>query len=217
MDEINIAQSLEKFIYRKEIKKTLSHIEPGLKNHKDLSTVFFSLYEKGIIGEDELAALQTKFMLNQFISLMEHHFKELSCGIYIHDENEKKMWNGAVKNVSPGYNEYSRGLSTVNDILDGDEIPVYSKHIVAIPDLERGEDITSLNHKKELLKNGYQAVCCSPLTYRGHIIGHSVMYSESKRIFTAEEINMFSMYMTLIEEKLAEIKNHLLPILKNAK
>lgn len=216
MDD-NIAQSLEKFIYTKEIKKILASIEPGLKNNQDLSTIFFNLYEKDLIGEHELVAFQTKFMLSQFTLLMERNFTELSCGIYIHDENEMKLWNGATANVSEGYNEYSSGLSTENDILEGDEIPVYMKEIVAIPDLERGEDITSLNHKKDLLKNGYQSVCCSPLNYHDHVIGHSVMYSKTKRIFTLNEINMFSMYNTLIEEKLGEIKNHLIPIIKQAK
>lgn len=216
MDD-NIAQSLKKFIYTKEIKKILASIEPGLKNNQNLSTIFLNLYEKDLIGEHELVAFQTKFMLRQYTSLMEHNFTELNCGIYIHDENEMKLWNGATANVSEGYNEYSSGLSTKNDVLEGDEIPVYMKEIVAIPDLERGEDITSLNHKKDLLKNGYHSVCCSPLNYHGHVIGHSVMFSKTKRIFTLNEINMFSMYNTLIEEKLAEIKNHLIPIIKQAK
>ncbi|WP_050181043.1 hypothetical protein [Domibacillus robiginosus] len=216
MDDYLI-QSLEKFVYTKEIRKILASIEPGLKNNKDLSAVFFHLYQKDLIGEYELVAFQTKYMLSQFTSLMERNFQNLDCGIYIHDENELKLWNGSTASVSAGYNEYSSGLSTENDILDGDKVPVYMKEIVSISDVERGEDITSLNHKKDLLKNGYRSVCCSPLTYKQHTIGHSVMFSTTKRIFTANEIKMFSMYNTLIEEKLAEIKNHLIPFIKSAK
>jgi hypothetical protein len=212
-----IAQSLKKFMYTKEITKILTNIDPMLKNQKDLSSIFFKLLEKEIISENELMALQTKSMLGQFSSLMERNFQELSCGLYLYDEKEMKLWNASTSSVNEGYNEYTQGLIVENDIIAGDEVPVYVKGTVNIPNVERGEDITSLNHKRDLLKHGYRSLCLSPLNHNGHMIGCTVMYSKQIRTFTVSEMAQFVQFNKLIEEKLVEMKNQLLTAIKNSK
>jgi hypothetical protein len=201
----------------KEIKKILPTFEPMLENNKDLSSVFFNLYQNDLISENEFMAFQTKFMLSQFSSLMERNFKNLNCAIYIYDEKDMRLWNGATSSIAEGYNEYTNGLSVENDIVPGDDVPIYVKGTVNIPDVERGVDITSLNHKEALLRNGYHALCLSPLNHGGHMIGCSVMFSKQVRTFTVHEMELFVRYNKLIEGKLVEMKNQLLSTIKNSK
>ncbi|MBM7691198.1 hypothetical protein JOC77_000603 [Peribacillus deserti] len=212
MDEM--AKSLQKFRYTKEIKKSLASIDPMLINNKDLSAVFVKLFEEQLISENDLMALNIKFKLSQFTSLMEHNFTGLKCGIYLYDEDEKRLWNGATSRVSNHYNEYSNGLSAVNDIAQGDDIPLYVKGIIPIPDVARGEDIISLNHKADLLKSGYHSICCSPVKHGNVMIGHTVMFSEKIKTFTIKEMRMFSRYNHLIEGKLMHMKHELISLIK---
>jgi hypothetical protein len=209
-----IVHSLKSFQYTKEIKKILSQIQPGLTNKHDLNTIFKDLYENKIISEVEFMAMETKMMLTRFTNLMAHNFNNLECGIYLYDEKEKKVWNGSTSNVSPIYNEYSHGLSVENDIMDGDDLPIYGKNVVAIKNVDRGEDIISLNHKKDIIKSGYQSFCCSPIQFNDNMIGHMVMFSKEIREFSPYEVKLFSHYIVLIEEQLARTRTHILSVIK---
>lgn len=209
-----IIHSLKSFRYTKEISKILSRIEPTMKNTLDLSEIFKELYKNDMISEADFVAMETKMMLHRCTRLLEHHVKGIDCGIYLFDEKEQKLWNASISKVSQHYNDYSQGLSTVNDIQDGDDIPVYGKEIVAISNVEKGEDIVSLNHKTDLLKAGYKAVCCIPIQYNDKMVGHTVVFSENIREFTIHEINMFSKGNEMIEEQLARVKSHLLSVIK---
>lgn len=210
-----IVHSLKSFRYTKEIREILSHIEPNLSEEKDIGEIFKELYENQIINESDFMAMETKMILNRFTMLMEKQFKGLDCGIYLYDEKEKKLWNGSTRSVAASYNEYSHGLSAVNDFNDGDEIPIYLKKVVAISDVEKSEDIVSLNHKKDLLKSRYKALCCSPLQYNEKMIGHTVLFSKKKKEFTDAEIYLYNRYNQLIEEQLAKVKAHILSIIKS--
>jgi hypothetical protein len=212
-----ITHSLQNFRLTKDIKKLLHQINPLLKDEKDLSVIFTKLYQQDLIGEQEFLAIQTKFMLNKFTEIMERNFTDLTCGIYLYEEKEKTLWNGASPSVASAYNEYTNGLVVKDDIVQGDEIPVYVKGSIAIPDLEKGEDLTSLNHKKDLLKSGYKSICLIPLEHNGHTIGHTTMFSKEIRTYTTEEMNAFAEYNKLIEGKLMEIKNLLITTIKNTK
>jgi hypothetical protein len=212
-----IVTSLKKHSLTKDIRKTLGTLDPILSKNNNLSDVFRKLYEEELIGEHELVSLETKTMLTQFCLLMEKNFDDLHCGVYVFDDKEKKLWNGATPTIPEGYNEYTNGLSVINDIKEGDNAPVYVKNTVAVGDVERGEDITSLNHKRDVLGNGLQSFCCSPLEHNGKMIGHSVMFSPNKRIYTAQEIRLFAQYNKLIEERLIDMKEQLITFIKNSK
>ncbi|WML49538.1 hypothetical protein RCG23_06000 [Neobacillus sp. PS3-34] len=209
-----IVHSLKSFRYTKEIRKILSEIQPGFRDKHDLNSIFKDLYEKKIISEAEFMAMETKMLLNRFTLLMEHQFNDLNCGVYLYDEKEKKLWNGSSSRVEPLYNEYSHGLSVINDIPDGDDIPIYGKGVIAITNVEKGEDIISLNHKRDLLKSSYKSICCCPLQYNDKMIGHTVLFSKEIREFTPDDLNSFNRYNELIEEKLAKMKAHLLSVIK---
>lgn len=209
-----IVHSLKSFRYTKEIKEILSHIEPRLGDSTDIGEIFKELYENQIINELDFMAMETKIILNRFTMLMMKQFKGLDCGIYLFDEKEKKVWNGSTSSVAASYNEYSHGLSIENDIKEGDDIPIYLKRILAVSDVDKSEDIVSLNHKKDVLKAGYKAFCCSPLQYNEKMIGHTVLFSKIKKEFTDREIYLYHRYNELIEEQLANVKAHILSIIK---
>ncbi|ALC91258.1 hypothetical protein AM500_16760 [Bacillus sp. FJAT-18017] len=211
-----ITQSLQNYKLTKEVRNLIKNMEPYLRTKNDLSLLFKNLYLHELIGESEYIAFQTKFMLNDFTGIMERKFKDLSCGIYLYDEKDQKLWNGATSTINPAYNEYTNGLKVSNDIAEGDDLPLYIKNSIAIPNLDRGEDIISLNHKKDLIKSGYNAFCLVPLEHNGIRIGHTALLSKRVRDFTMKEITLVSEYNTLIEGKLAEIKNLLLTKLKDA-
>jgi uncharacterized membrane protein YfhO len=212
-----VVQSLQKYSLTKDIRNTLRTINPLIRSNNDLSTILLRLYEEDIIGENEYLAIETKMMLKQFCLLLERKYKDLICGVYLHDENKNTLWNASTPNIPAGYNEYTNGMSTKLDIEDGDIVPVYVKDSLAVKDVERAEDITSLNHKRGLLENGLQSFCCSPLHYKGSMIGHTVAFSKSKRMFTMEEMALFLQYNKLIEEKLARIKDNLISTISLAK
>lgn len=210
-----IVKSLREFTLTKEIQKILLTANPLLKNKHDILDVFKNLYQAEIIGADEFLAFETKFSLSHFCQLVERYDKNTSCGIYLYDENEKKLWNGATPNVPSDYNEYSHGLSAIHDIKDGEEIPIYTKGALAVGNIERGEDIVSLNHKEALLRNGFNAYMTSPLNYKGKVIGHSLLLYKEKKIFTQLEIERFAKLSGMIEENLVITKNQLLTIVKS--
>lgn len=209
-----IIHSLKSFRYTKEIREILSEIEPTMKDKLDLSEIFKQLYKNNIISEVDLMAMETKMMLNRCTNILEHRIKGIDCGIYLFDEKDQNLWNGSTSNVAQHYNEYSHGLSAINDIQDGDKIPVYGKKVIAVSNVEKGEDIVSLNHKRDLLKAGYQALCCIPIQYNDKMVGHTVVFSKDVREFTIHEINMFKRGNEMIEEQLARVKSHLLSVIK---
>lgn len=210
-----IVKSLRRFTLTKDIQKILLTVDPLLTNKNDLSDIFKKLYQKEIIGPDELLAIETKFSLGYFCQLVERYYKNTSCGVYLFDDHEKKLWNGATPNVPCDYNEYSHGLSAINDIKDGETIPIYTKGALAVGDIARGEDVTSLNHKKAVLRNGFNAYMTSPLNYKGKVIGHSLLLFKEKKTFTQTEIERFSRLSGMIEENLVITKNQLLSIIKS--
>ncbi|MCA1029568.1 hypothetical protein LCL95_00820 [Bacillus timonensis] len=210
-----IISSIKKFRLTKDIKDAISTINPSIKSN-DLSALMHQLYREELIGEVEYLTIETKVLLNRFCLLMEQKFSDLYCGVYLYDEQENKIWNGAVPHLPEGYNEYSNGCSVENDIVEGEEIPVSIQDILAVSDVERAEDITSLNHKKDILKHGLHAFCTSPLSYSGQSLGHTVMFSKQKRPFTNDELIQFSLYNRFIEEQLFKRKEQLLDVIKKS-
>jgi hypothetical protein len=210
-----LVTSLKNYSLTKDIKEKLNSINPTI-NQNDLSKVLYQFYKEELIGEAEFVTMETKALMNQFCFLMERKFPELACGVYLFDKEENKLWNGAVPNIPRGYSEYSNGITVKGDIEDGEEIPVYIKGILAVSDVDRAEDITSLNHKKDIMKNSLHAYCASPLSYNGHPIGHTVMFSTNKRVFSEAELNQFSLYNRFIEERLYQKKKQLLKFIKES-
>jgi GAF domain-containing protein len=169
------------------------------------------------LGKYEYLALETKMVLHQFCHLLERNDNNLTCGVYLYDEGENRLWNGATPNIPVHFNEYTNGMSTINDIQNGEDTPIYVKGSVVVGDIERGEDITTLNHKRYMLKSGFKSYTLLPINYQGQPIGHSAMFFNHKRVFTEKEIKIFSIYNRIIEEKLIGINDYLISTYKTSK
>lgn len=206
MDEI--VESIKHFRFRKEISKMMSmHL---LKNRShNVAGLFRLLYERELISKQEFFSIETKILLHRFCDLMERKFQGLLCAIYIYDENEKRLWNAAGRNVPQGYNEYTHGKEVEVDIQKGNELPVYLIKPRPIHDVERTEKIIP-RHQEEIIRNGIRAFCCIPLLFEKKTIGHMVMYSKEKRIFTMEELTLFTQFTHLIGEQLVQTKGQLI-------
>ncbi|WEG10970.1 hypothetical protein PU629_12360 [Pullulanibacillus sp. KACC 23026] len=209
-----IVTSLREFKLTNDIKNMISSIDPANKS-TDLSAVLRGYYDKDLIGESEYLALETKIVLKRFCLLMEQKFNGLMHGVYLYDHKTNKVWNASVPNIPTGYNEYSNGASVEEDIQIGEHVPEQMKSILAVPDVDRAEDLTSLNHKKDLMKNGIYAYCSAPLSCNGSVIGHTAMFSKMKRDFSDKDLVQYNMCNQLIVENLLLKKEQLIRVFKN--
>lgn len=211
-----IVTSLKKFKLTHDIKKIISSIDPANKSN-NISAVLRKYYSEDLIGETEYLTLETKILLTRFCLLLERKYPDLMCGVYLYDMEDNKMWNGAVPNIPNGYSDYSNGVSVEDDIQTGEIIPAQMKTVLAVHDIEKAEDLTSLNHKSDLIKNGIYAYCATPLTYNGSLIGHTALFSDHKRKFSNKELVQYTLYNRLIEENLVQRKDQLLRVIKKTK
>jgi GAF domain-containing protein len=210
----DIIDSLKHFKLTKEIRTLLTEIHPMNTRQSDLSNVFEKLYHANLIGRQELGALETRMSLSHYCMAMEEKLNGLLCGVYLFEEDEKRLWFGAGPSIPDGYKEYSNGLDVNLDIPGGAEEPIYIRNTLIVTNVERGEDIVTLNHKKELMADGFKSYCSTPLEYQGNMIGHTVLFSDQLRDFSDYEINMFQDHRNQIEKRLFQIKDEMIFILK---
>ncbi|AOZ93607.1 GAF domain-containing protein [Paenibacillus crassostreae] len=212
----DIIDSLKHFKLTKEIRTLLTQIHPMNKRQSDLYNVFKKLYDSELIGDQELFSLQTRLSLSHYCMTMEEKLNGLLCGAYLFEEDEKRLWFGAGPSIPDGYKEYSHGLDVKMDIPGGAEEPIYLRNTLIVSNIERGEDIVTLNHKKEMMADGFKSYCCTPLEYQGKMIGHTVLFSDQLRDFSGSEIDMFQDHRNQIEKRLSQIKDEIIFILKKS-
>jgi GAF domain-containing protein len=210
----DIIDSLKHFKLTKEIRTILTQIHPMSTRESDLSNVFEKLYHADLIGRKELLSLETIMSLSQYCLSIEEKLNGLLCGVYLFEEDEKRLWVGAAPSVQNGYREYSHGLDVKLDISGGAEEPIYIKNTYIVSNVERSEDIVTLNHKKALMADGFKSYCSTPLEYQGNMIGHTVLFSDQLRNFSDYEINMLQDQRNQIEKRLSQIKDEMIFILK---
>jgi GAF domain-containing protein len=210
----DMIDSLKHFKLTKEIRTLLTQICPMNTRQPDLSNVFEKLYHADLIGRKELLSLETIMSLSQYCLSIEEKLNGLLCVVYLYEEDEKRLWLGAGPSIPDGYKEYSHGLDVKLDIRGGAEEPIYIRNTLIVSNVEHGQDIVTLNHKKELMADGFKSYCSTPLEYQGKMIGHTVLFSDHLRDFSDYEINMFQEHRNQIEKKLSQIKDDMIFILK---
>ncbi|NHN34965.1 GAF domain-containing protein [Paenibacillus agricola] len=210
----DIINSLKHFKLTKEIRTILTQLHPVNARQSDLSNVFEKLYHADLIGMQELLSIETRMSLSHYCMAMEEKLNGLLCVVYLYEEDEKRLWIGAGPSIPDGYKEYSHGLNVNMDIPGGAKDPIYIKNTLIVSNVERAQDIVTLNHKKKMMVDGFKSYCCSPLEYQGKLIGHTVLFSEQLRDFSDYEINMFQDHRNQIEKKLSQIKDDMIFILK---
>ncbi|MDB5052827.1 MAG: hypothetical protein JWM44_877 [Bacilli bacterium] len=92
--------------------------------------------------------------------------------------------------------------------------PIYIRNTYTVSNIERSEDIVTLNHMKALKADGFKSYCSTPLEYQGNMIGHTVLFSDQLRDFSDNEINMLQDQRHQIEKRLSQIKDEVIFILK---
>jgi GAF domain-containing protein len=209
-----IIDSLKYFKLSKEIRKLLTQIHPMNAGQTDLFKVFEKFYYADLIERQELLSLETRMSLSQYCLAMEEKLKGLLCVVYLYEEDEKRLWLGAGPSIPDAYKEYSHGLDVKMDIPGGAEEPIYIRNTLIVSNVEHGQDIVTLNHKKEMTADGFKSYCCTPLEYQGKMIGHTVLFSDQLRDFSDYEINMFQDHRNQIEKRLSQIKDEMIFILK---
>lgn len=186
MNEIVV--SLAKTRLTKEIRTLIDAISPSYRGDWDLLRVFEDLYRMERIDRSTFLALAIGRRLSIACRHAEALHPGMACGIYLYEENAKRIYNAAAPNLPLSYNEYTHGLDCSVDISPAVENPLYVRLPVIVPNLYLSDNLTSLNHGEAMLSSGLKAYCSMPLYYRGMIIGHCVFYWRTSRRFSSVEI-----------------------------
>jgi hypothetical protein len=207
----DIIKSMKHFQLTRDIKNVLKRLDP-IQKDTNLKTVLTKLYLNEIIEKNEFLGLSTKMLMNSFSSFFLSHFPEFTFGVFLYEENNRKIWNIATPNIPKGFYEYTQGLAVETDIMIGEFEPAYIKDILIIGNTDSSEGLVAANHRKEHLKYKLNSVCNVPMNYKGKIIGHMVIYSNVIWIPNDNQMNKFLSYSRFIEEKLYNIKDDLIDV-----
>jgi hypothetical protein len=207
----DIVKSLKHFQLEKEVRMLLKNINPLITTN-NLKSITSHLYLNNIIDRNDFLVINTKLLTNRFCNYIEATYPNLKCGIYLYDEHQKTIWNCAAPHVPEEYNEYSQGLFVGGDIAAGETDPIYVNKIIVVGDVVNSDDLISMNHRKELLKNGLLSFSTAPLKYKNKIIGYQVLYSFEKWEPQAKEVQAFFAYTKFLEENLLYIKQQLIEL-----
>ena len=203
-----IVTSLKSFQLSKDVRQAVARIDRRLAGQKNVSDLLQKLYREEWIGLEHYIYMETKLRLNRICATTEKNFggEDVSLGIYLFDQKEKRLWVGADPNVPGHYREYANGLCVASDITDEDGIPEYARQIVSIPDVDSSEHLVSLNHRRDLLKANIRAFCTTPLVIGDAVIGHANLYSPSARQWTNRDHLLLRRQVSAIEHRLLEVK-----------
>ncbi|HZG86110.1 GAF domain-containing protein [Paenibacillus sp.] len=202
-----IVTSLKTFQLSKDVRQTVSKINRRLAGQKNVSDLLQQLYREEMIGSEHYIFMETKLRLNRICASIERHFEDDVClGIYLFDQQEKRLWVGADPNVPLHYREYANGLCVAADINGSDGVPEYGRRIVSIHDVESSEHFVSLNHRRDLLKSNIRAFCTTPLVIGDKVIGNANLYSPRPKQWSADDHSKLRRQVADIEHRLLEVK-----------
>lgn len=107
-----------------------------------------------------------------------------------------------------GYNEYCHGLYIGQDIQPNENTPEYIHKIVAIDHIKKSDHLVALNHGKELLANGVNSICTTPLQINNNYIGHMVMFCDRVHHWNSRGKNYITRKSQRISSILLEAKEY---------